>query len=116
MLSAVLGRAVLEPAVSGGLVYTYVTLEDAANVRPEEVESVVDIVRTTSEAEVAAVFKAAGPDEWTVSLRSESTVDVKNIAVALGGGGHRRAAGYTAFGSIPVVVEALLATLKASSP
>jgi bifunctional oligoribonuclease and PAP phosphatase NrnA len=113
MLSAVLGRAVLESSAAGGhgLVYTYVTLEDAATVRPEEVESVVDIVRTTSEAEVAAVFKATAPDEWTVSLRSVSAVDVKDVAVALGGGGHRRAAGYTAYGPVPDVVEALLATL-----
>ncbi|MBP2323912.1 phosphoesterase RecJ-like protein [Kibdelosporangium banguiense] len=113
MLSSVLGRAVLNPSVGGhGLVYTYVTLEDAAAVRPEEVESVVDIVRTTSEAEVAAVFKAVAPDEWTVSLRSVSTVDVKDIAVALGGGGHRRAAGYTAYGPITSVIEALLTTLS----
>jgi phosphoesterase RecJ-like protein len=113
MLSAVLGRAELEPSAAGGhgLVYTYVTLEDAAKVRPEEVESVVDIVRTANEAEVAAVFKATAPDEWTVSLRSVSAVDVKDVAVALGGGGHRRAAGYTAYGPVPVVVAALLATL-----
>lgn len=116
MLSTVLGRAVLEPSVAGGLVYTYVTLDDAAPVRPEEVESVVDIVRATSEAEVAAVFKAVSPDKWTVSLRSVSAVDVKDVAVALGGGGHRRAAGYTALGPISEAVAALLATLSASSP
>jgi bifunctional oligoribonuclease and PAP phosphatase NrnA len=113
MLSVVLGRATLAPeaAAGRGLVYTYVTQEDSRDVRPEEIESVVDIVRTAQEAEVAAVFKEIGPQRWSVSLRSVSDVDVQLVALALGGGGHRRAAGYTTEGPIESIVAKLVSAL-----
>jgi phosphoesterase RecJ-like protein len=113
MLSTVLGRATLADEAAGGrgLVYTYVTQEDAKDVRPEEIESVVDIVRSAHEAEVAAVFKEIGPRRWSVSLRSVSDVDVQEVAVTLGGGGHRRAAGYTAEGPIEPIIAALVTAL-----
>lgn len=39
--------------------------------RIEEVESVVDIVRTTEQADVSAVFKEVEPGKWSVSLRAK---------------------------------------------
>ena len=59
MLSRVLGSAELIPdALDGrGFVYAVVDHDEWAAARPEEVESIVDIVRTTQQAEVAAVFK-----------------------------------------------------------
>jgi bifunctional oligoribonuclease and PAP phosphatase NrnA len=114
MLAAVLARAVLEPdAVGGrGLVHTAVLLEDLVGVRIEEVEAVVDIVRTTGEAEVAAVLKQAGPTTWTGSLRGAGAVDVRAAAVQLGGGGHRLAAGFTAHGGLDEVRERVREALR----
>src|SRR6185312_8029413 len=59
MLSRVLASAQLLPdAVGGrGLVYVVVGHDDWLSSRAEEVESIVDIVRTTEQAEVAVVFK-----------------------------------------------------------
>lgn len=113
MLSAVLATATLVPAAAdgAGLVYALVRREDADGMGAEEIESVIDIVRTTAEAEVAAVFKQVGTEVWTVSLRSKRTVDVSRTATALGGGGHRFAAGYTAHGDADGIVAALLAEL-----
>ncbi|WP_330249226.1 bifunctional oligoribonuclease/PAP phosphatase NrnA [Nocardia sp. NBC_00565] len=122
MLSRVLGTARLESAVHGGvgLAYVFVRRGDVAGVRSEEVESVIDIVRTTAEAGVAAVFKESRTidDRWTVSLRSRDSgpgvrdgVDVSEVATALGGGGHRYAAGYTTHGRLEDVVSALLTVL-----
>jgi phosphoesterase RecJ-like protein len=122
MLSRVLGTAHLVPSAHGGVgvVYAFVRLADVADVRSEEVESVIDIVRTTAEAGVAAVFKESRttPDRWIVSLRSRDTtprandgVDVAEIATSLGGGGHRFAAGYTTHGTPETIVAALLAAL-----
>ncbi|NUS45906.1 MAG: bifunctional oligoribonuclease/PAP phosphatase NrnA [Mycobacteriaceae bacterium] len=114
MLSRVLGSARLVPETAGGagLVYAVVRRDDAAGLRSEEVESVVDIVRTTAEADVAAVFKqAAGVDVWTVSLRARGGTDVAAIATALGGGGHKSAAGYTAHAPLDEAVTALITTL-----
>ncbi|RJO74773.1 bifunctional oligoribonuclease/PAP phosphatase NrnA [Nocardia panacis] len=121
MLSRVLGGARLAPGVRGvGLVYAFVRAADAGELDSEEVESVIDIVRTTAEAGIAAVFKESGtvPGRWTVSLRSRDTgpgaadaVDVARIATGLGGGGHRFAAGYTAFGSPEDLIAGLLNAL-----
>jgi bifunctional oligoribonuclease and PAP phosphatase NrnA len=101
MLARVLARAVLEPEAAGGhgLVHTSVGLADMVGIQIEEVESVVDLLRTTVEAEVALVLKEMAPGEWTGSLRAKSAVDVRAAAVGLGGGGHRLAAGFSASGT-----------------
>lgn len=113
MLGAVLARARLEPASAQGLglVHTSVRLADVVGLRSEEVESVVDLVRTTSEAEVAAVLKETGPDRWSVSVRAKQRLDVSAAAVELGGGGHRLAAGFIAEGTAEAVLDALRAAL-----
>ncbi|WP_299558623.1 bifunctional oligoribonuclease/PAP phosphatase NrnA [uncultured Mycolicibacterium sp.] len=112
MLSRVLGSARLEQQAAGGrgLVYAVVPHEEWRNARPEEVESIVDIVRTTAEAEVAAVFKEIEPGHWSVSMRSKA-FDISVIAGGFGGGGHRLAAGYSADGSAADVVAALRTAL-----
>lgn len=112
MLSRVLGSArLIDAAADGrGLVYAVVPHEEWAKARPEEVESIVDIVRTTAQAEVAAVFKEIEPAHWSVSMRSK-TLDVSAVAGTFGGGGHRKAAGYSATGSADDVVTALQAAL-----
>ncbi|MEV6275978.1 bifunctional oligoribonuclease/PAP phosphatase NrnA [Nocardia sp. NPDC051832] len=122
MLANVLGTARLEPAVRGGtgLAYVFVRRSDEIGVGSEEIESVIDIVRTTAEAGIAAVFKESRTidDRWTVSLRSRDSgpgmrdgIDVAEVATALGGGGHRYAAGYTTYGTPDDIVAALLAAL-----
>jgi phosphoesterase RecJ-like protein len=109
MLSSVLGRATLEPDAAGGfgLVHTAVRLSDMDGVRLEEVESVVDILRTAQEAGVAAVLKESAPGRWSGSLRSAGKVDVCAAATQLGGGGHRLAAGFTAQGTADETMAAL---------
>lgn len=112
MLSRVLSSAQLLPEAAGGrgLVYAVVDHREWVNARPEEVESIVDIVRTTQEAEVAAVFKEIEPGHWSVSMRAKS-YDLSPVASGFGGGGHRLAAGYSATGSTEDVVKALRAAL-----
>jgi phosphoesterase RecJ-like protein len=109
MLSRVLSSAQLVPDAAGGrgLVYTVVAHQEWAGARPEEVESIVDIVRTTSQAEVAAVFKEIEVGHWSVSMRAKSAVDLAAVASSFGGGGHRLAAGYSAIGTADDVVRAL---------
>ncbi|HEY0641376.1 MAG TPA: DHHA1 domain-containing protein, partial [Pseudonocardiaceae bacterium] len=113
MLSSVLERARLEPAAARGLglVYTVVRAADSAELRTEEVESVIDLVRTASEAEVAAVLKEVGHQRWSASLRAKERVDVGAAATRLGGGGHRLASGFTAAGTADEVLAALRAAL-----
>ncbi|MCF8610873.1 DHH family phosphoesterase [Gordonia sp. HY285] len=113
MVSTVLGTSVLdEQACDGrGLVYATVTADEMAGLAWDDSESVIDVVRTAREAEVAAVFKEATPGEWTVSLRSKTSVDLVPVARALGGGGHTRAAGYSDSGTAADVIARLRAQL-----
>lgn len=112
LLSRVLGTAQLLPEAAGGagLVYVVVSHPDWSSHRSEEVESIIDLVRTTQEAEVAAVLKEVRPRQWSVSLRAK-TIDLTALAAGFGGGGHALAAGYPAAGSADEVVAGLVAAL-----
>ena len=105
----VLGRAVLDREAAGGrgLVWTYATSADLERYgqRPYVLDSLIDPVRSVAEADVAVVLKEVGPGEWGVSMRSKGAVDVSRVAVELGGGGHRLAAGFTGLGTPVEVVS-----------
>lgn len=115
----VLGRAELEPGVAGGrgLVWTYATLDDLARhgQRPYVLEPLIDSVRCTDEADVSCVLKQVAEHEWAVSMRSKGGVDVSQVAVTLGGGGHRLAAGFTGRGTATEVIDAIRAALEATT-
>lgn len=113
MLSDVLGAAVLDRDAAGGqgLVYTVIDTETREGLRAEELDSVIDIIRTSQEAGVAAVLKQTHDDQWQVSLRSRGPIDVAAAAEMLGGGGHVRAAGFTHHGDPQLAVDALRAVL-----
>ena len=111
----VLARATLEPGAAGGrgLVWSYATLTDLDRHGQERhvLEGLIDAVRVAEEADVACVLKQVGTTEWTVSLRSKGGVDVGAVAVGLGGGGHRLAAGFTAYGSVDEVLAVIRSSL-----
>ncbi|MGW1451718.1 DHH family phosphoesterase [Micromonospora sp. NPDC002411] len=111
LFGEVLGRAQLEPtaAAGRGFVWTFATLDDLArhDQRPYVLEALIDSVRCTAEADVGCVLKQTTSGEWAVSMRSKGAVDVSRVAVALGGGGHTFAAGFTGRGTIEQVVESI---------
>jgi bifunctional oligoribonuclease and PAP phosphatase NrnA len=102
LFGEVLSRAALDPTAAGGhgMVWTYATQDDLHRhqQRPYVMDALIDPVRTVAEADVAVLLKQTGPEEWAVSLRSKGAVDVSALAVSLGGGGHRLAAGFTGHG------------------
>jgi len=118
MLSSVLAAAQLEPDAAQGLgfVYAVVRRADVDGLRAEEIESVIDVVRSTSEAEVAAVLKETPSGAWTVSMRAVGRLDVRSVAVRFGGGGHRLAAGFTAPGTADDVIAGIRAALAEATP
>ncbi|MDT4995437.1 MAG: bifunctional oligoribonuclease and phosphatase NrnA [Actinoplanes sp.] len=116
LFGEVLVRAQLDPAAAAGhgLVWTYVTQADLARhgQRPYVMDALIDPVRTVAEADVSVLVKQTGDDEWAVSLRSKGAVDVSAVAVSLGGGGHRLAAGFTGHGTPAEVVAVVSARLE----
>ncbi len=108
VLGHALDRARLDTAALGGLglVWTVVPLADrrAHGLRLDEVESMIDVVRKAAEAEVAVVLKEDDMGAYQVSVRAKGRVDVGAVCTALGGGGHRYAAGFTAHGTVEQVM------------
>jgi phosphoesterase RecJ-like protein len=118
-----LGRACagasLEPdAVGGlGLVHCMVPAEDLtrSGLGLADVEGVIDVLRVAQEAEIAVVLKG-DPVEggFKVSTRSKGAVDVGAVCTALGGGGHRFAAGFTSWDDGPSTLARLRKELDAA--
>lgn len=61
----------------------------------DEIEGTAAYLRGVEEADVVMFLKETEDGEVKVSLRSKPGIDVASIASALGGGGHRQAAGAT---------------------
>jgi phosphoesterase RecJ-like protein len=103
LFGEVLARAALDPTAAGGhgMVWAYVTQDDLRRhgQRAYVMDALIDPVRTVAEADVAVLVKQTGAEEWAVSLRSKGAVDVSKVAIELGGGGHRLAAGFTGRGT-----------------
>jgi phosphoesterase RecJ-like protein len=104
LLADVLERAELVP--ERRFVWTAVTQADLRkhDVTMEEVEGLIDIVRRTAEAQISCVLKEEADGSVRVSLRSLGDIDVRAVAEAEGGGGHRFAAGFSSDDPIDVVV------------
>ena len=111
------GRARPDGRRGRGMVWTYATLADLDrhDQRPYVLDTLIDPVRSVAEADVAVVVKQLAAGEWAVSLRSKGAVDVSGVAVALGGGGHRLAAGFTGHGTPGEVVVAVREQLDRTS-
>ena len=117
LLGAACGRAALEVDAVGGLGLTWTTVpaDDlvAAKLGLADVEGVIDVLRTAQEAEVAVVLKGDPVDGgWKVSLRSKGAIDVGAVCTALGGGGHRFAAGFSTDDEPPQVLDRLREDLR----
>jgi bifunctional oligoribonuclease and PAP phosphatase NrnA len=102
---AALSRATLDRDL--GLVSTVVTEEDlaAAGVDWGDIDNLMDQLRLADEADVAVLLKAHDDGRVKLSLRSRGGTDVGAIAAAMGGGGHRLAAGATYNGSVEDALE-----------
>jgi len=110
----VLERAVLHEDVR--FVYSFITRADLTEtgVAPDETDGLIDLVRSTRAADVAAMFKEQADGAWRVSLRSKGP-SVGLLARKRGGGGHELAAGFTAGSDLRSTAAELVADLAASS-
>jgi len=95
-------------------VYSWVTQSDLTEtgVTMDETEKLIDLVRSTRDADVAALFKQQAEGGFRVSLRSKGR-GIAGIARAHGGGGHELAAGFTAAG-VDEAVDDIRSALRKS--
>jgi phosphoesterase RecJ-like protein len=109
-----LGRALTRVARydDGALTFTHVTAEDfrATGAEESHTEGIVDHLRSVEGTKVAVLVRErqASTPVRKASLRStDGTVDVSAIARSQGGGGHRRAAGFSTDMEIDEIVAFL---------
>mgnify|MGYP000386601851 FL=1 len=107
----ILGRALFESVLfyDGKCIFTTVTMDEMEfyGVTGRELGGIVEQLRLTDGVEVAIFLYQTGEEEYKVSLRSKKKIDVAAIATQFGGGGHVRAAGYTAKGSVYQIINSI---------
>lgn len=107
----ILGRALLESVVfyEGRCIFSVITSEvlDFYGVTGKELSGIVEQLRLTDGVEVAILMYQVGDNEYKVSLRSKKVIDVSEIAMANGGGGHVRAAGFNATGNPHKIINSI---------
>lgn len=106
-----LGRALLESILimDGKCIVSGIEKKtlDFYNADSKDLEGVVSQLNQTKGVECTIFMYQTGVLEYKVSLRSKNLVDVSEIAVFFGGGGHVRAAGCTMNGTFHDVVNNL---------
>lgn len=113
----ILGRVMnrLELDASTGLATSYITLKDTQELglETEASSGVANFLEQVEGAKIIAVFEEREGGKVKVSLRSNnSEADVERIASSLGGGGHKKAAGFEITGKIENAREAVKNSLS----
>ncbi len=107
-----MGRAInnIQVLCDGKLAVTVISQKDMMEVgaSPDELENIINIGRDIKGVEVSVLIKEKDDSEYRIGFRSNSYVDVAEIAYHLGGGGHKRASGCTMRGSQDGVVKQII--------
>jgi len=96
------------------IIYTYLTREDLRehNVSENETEGIANFLNGLSEGRASLIAKESEGGQIKISLRTtQPDVDVSAIAKKFGGGGHKKAAGFSVTGKINEVLENIWKTL-----
>lgn len=99
----ILGRALLESFrfMDDRCIFSALSQKDLEfyGAGSNDLDGIIDQLRVTAGVECAIFIYEKQPNEFKVSMRSNSYVDVSRIAAFFGGGGHIRAAGCTMMGN-----------------
>lgn len=102
----------------GFIAFSHTNLEILAreNLKESDFDSCVQVLRTVKDAEVAVFAKQKpsdnGNEKYRISMRSNQYFDVAEICAAFGGGGHKKAAGCTVFGTLDEVAEKIVSEVS----
>lgn len=104
----------MEILEDGKVTFTYIDLKDEekVNAEPGDHEGLVELGRDLEGVEVAIFVREKEENTYRISLRSGNSVNVSDICLVFGGGGHPRAAGATVQGTLEEVKEKLLKEVR----
>lgn len=81
---------------------------DNKGAKPSDLDGIIDQLRVTEGVEVAILLNETEPNVYKVSMRSNGDVNVSEIAVSFGGGGHVKAAGCSISGAVVEITSLLV--------
>ena len=106
----------MEILEDGKVTFTYIDKKDEEEVgaKPGDHEGLVEIGRDIDGVEVSIFIRQRedGTDAYKVSMRSTEYVNVNDVCLMFGGGGHPRAAGAIATGTVEEIKLKLLKEIK----
>jgi phosphoesterase RecJ-like protein len=112
LIGALLDSMELLDAGRLALLYMDDAMLDVCNCTNNDTEGLINLPLTAREIQAVVFFKVGPAGEVRVSMRSKYDVDVRQVAGAFGGGGHKNAAGFTVTGSLeevrPRIVELIV--------
>lgn len=107
----ILGRALLESVLfyDGKCIFSSVSRKEMEfyGVTGADLGGIVEQLRLTDGVEVAIFIYENGENTHKVSMRSKKCINVAAIAENFGGGGHVRAAGFTATGDVHDIINSI---------
>ena len=100
--------------LEGKVIFSYITLEEMKEYQADssDLGGVVSQLKNVLSIKCAIFIYELENGLWKVSLRTNDEVDAAKIAVALGGGGHIRAAGASVKGNIDEILEKTLEEIQ----
>ena len=101
----------LQSLDGGRVIYSVMTAADVTETgaSSSHSEGIIDLLSQSEHAEVALLFKEAGPDATRVSVRTRpGGVDATELTGLFGGGGHARAAGASIAAGVQAARERVL--------
>ncbi len=105
----------LELLENGRVAFSYITTKDEleTNAEPGDHEGLVNIGKDIEGVLVSVFIRQKDEEEaYKVSLRSEDGINVSDICLLFGGGGHARAAGALIQGNVKEVKEKIMEEIK----
>lgn len=112
----ILGKALLagKRYLDNKVIVSIITAEDMKqyHVLPKHLDGIVNQLRVTKDVEVAVFLYENEDGTYKVSTRSNGLVNVAELAVKFGGGGHDRAAGFSMEGQPEAMVEKIVSEIE----
>jgi phosphoesterase RecJ-like protein len=98
----------------GKVAVSWITYEDILPVKAQndDFEGLVNIGRNLEGVEVSLFLREETPGHFKGSLRANEYVDVAYIAELFSGGGHKRAAGFSADGILNIIISKVIAEIE----
>jgi phosphoesterase RecJ-like protein len=108
LIGALLDRMELLDEGRLAVLYLDDAMLEASGCTHNDTEGLINLPLTARDIQAVVFFKVAGDSTVRVSMRSKYDVDVRLVANAFGGGGHKNAAGFTVSGPLNQVRAGIL--------